>query len=588
MSQPEQEKDLLWTAPDQHERLDDLISEAPERKEAPLRRDVRSLGMILGNTLAEQVSAGFLAEVEKIRTAMVARRERGTDDSLEDGEAERSVGKMSVSDAYRMAKAFALYFELINLAETNHRKRRKRAKQVSGKQDYLPGSFAGTLRRMKAAGLGVQAVVTALRQVQIIPVFTAHPTEVTRRTVLFKRQRIGEHLRAFDQLPLTVAAARAHQEAIAAEIASLWQTDEVRHQQPSVRDEIKMGLDLYPACLLNSVPAVYGEFAAAFMEVYGETPALPEVIRFGSWIGGDRDGNPNVTSASTRDALQMAREVVLHHYLVCVQELARVLSSSRKQVGVSAKFAAAAARYVAEVPVRKQPWGPDEELYRGFLARMQERLWLALAQPPGEHAYKDAGEFAANLRLLRESLAENRGARMAESELDPLLRKVECFGFHLHTLDIRQHANVHAQALEEIGGDRKSLEPPSAATLELMETMQLVARLKHEFPAEAIRHFVISGATGADDVTAVVRLAELNGIEVKASGSDPGLMPVPLFESIEDLRASPEQCRRLWSSAEYQPFLDSWGRNQEIMLGYSDSNKDGGMFTSTWEIYKAH
>ncbi len=604
MFQPE--KELLWQATDQHERLDELISAAPERKEAPLRRDVRSLGMILGETLAEQVSPGFLEEVEKLRTAMVARRERATGNgggdstagvdannsdpstSIEDGEVEQAVGKMAVSDAYRTAKAFALYFELINLAETNHRKRRKRAKQVSGKQEYLPGSFAGTLQRMKAAGLSVEAVAKALGQVQIVPVFTAHPTEVTRRTVLFKRHRIAEHLQAFDRLPLTEDAAREHQEAIAAEIASLWQTDEVRHRQPSVRDEIKMGLDLYPACLLNAVPAVYEEFTLAFIEVFGEAPALPDVIRFGSWIGGDRDGNPNVTPASTRDALRMAREVILHHYIEVVEELARVLSSSRQQVGVSRALEAAAARYAAEVPVRKQPWGPDEELYRGFLARVRERLWQALTEPPGEHAYKDAKEFAADLRLVRASLQENRGTRLAEGEVDPMLRKVDCFGFHLHTLDIRQHARVHAQALEEIGTDAHELKAPSAATLELMETLRLVAQLKREYPAAALPQYVISGATGADDVTAVVRLAELNGVQVKAQGDDPGLMPVPLFESIEDLRASPEQCRRLWSSPEYQPFLDSWGRNQEIMLGYSDSNKDGGMFTSTWEIYKAH
>ncbi len=593
MSLPD--KELLWKAPDQHERLDELIGEAPDRKEAPLRRDVRSLGTILGDTLAEQVSPKFLEEVEKIRTAMVARRERTSDlqrddvgNSIEDGEAERAVGKMNVADAYRTAKAFALYFELINLAETNHRKRRKRAKQVSGKQEYLPGSFAGTLRRMKAAGLSAATVVKALANVQIVPVFTAHPTEVTRRTVLFKRHRIGEHLELFDRLPLTEVAAREHQEAIAAEIASLWQTDEVRHRQPSVRDEIKMGLDLYPACLLNAVPAVYEEFSQAFLEVYGEAPPLPEVIRFGSWIGGDRDGNPNVTSASTRDALRMAREVILNHYIEVVEELARVLSSSRQQVGISKAFKLAAARYAAEVPVRKQPWGPEEELYRGFLARVRERLWQALAEPRGEHAYHHAEGFAADLRLIRASLQENRGERLAESEVDPLLRKVECFGFHLHTLDIRQHARIHAQALEEIGADAHELKAPAATTLELMETLRLVAQLKKEYPAAALPQYVISGATGADDVTAVVRMAELNGVTVKAHGDDPGLMPVPLFESIEDLRASPEQCRSLWTSPEYQPFLDSWGRNQEIMLGYSDSNKDGGMFTSTWEIYKAH
>ncbi|HUS18788.1 MAG TPA: phosphoenolpyruvate carboxylase [Terriglobales bacterium] len=585
---PLPEKELLWSAPDQHERLKELVGEVADLKEAPLRRDVRSLGIILGKTLAEQVSQEFYEGVESLRAFMVARREQ-TSSSPDGGPmrgAQLAVGQLSLPVAYRTAKAFALYFELINLAETNHRKRRKRAKQLSEEQAYLPGSFAGTLQRMKSAGVSAEAAVRALRQIEVVPVFTAHPTEVSRRTVLFKRHRLAEHLAAFDQLPLTEESAREHQEAIAAEIASLWQTDEVRHHQPSVRDEIKMGLDLYPLCLLNTVPAVYQEFQAAFGKVYGSVPELPTLIRFGSWIGGDRDGNPNVTPDTTRDALRMARQVVLQHYVEVVQQLMRVLSSSSKQVGVSAGFAETAHRYIEEIPVRKTPWGPEEELYRAFLARVRERLLAAAEHPPSQPAYKDAEEFAADLRLLRESLVENRGERLAEGDIDPLLRKVECFGFHLHTLDVRQHARIHAVAEKEISNS--GLAPPSPSTVELMDTLRTVARLKRDFPAVSIQQYVISGATGINDITSVVRLAELNGVKMKASGGDPGVMPVPLFESIEDLRASPEQCRQLWSLPEYQPFLDSWGRNQEIMLGYSDSNKDGGMLTSTWEIYKAH
>ncbi|HUR37195.1 MAG TPA: phosphoenolpyruvate carboxylase [Terriglobales bacterium] len=588
MSQPEEP--LLWSASDQHERLSEFIGISSEAKEAPLRRDVRSLGIILGETLSEQVGQEFFEGVESLRAFMVARRESSgpAADGGQTRGAEIAVTRMSVEAAHRTAKAFALYFELINLAETNHRKRRKRAKQLSVSPRYLPGSFAGTLQRMKSAGISLEETLAALKKIQIVPVFTAHPTEVSRRTVLFKRARIAEHLAAFDQLPLTAEAAREHQNAIAAEIASLWQTDEVRHQQPTVRDEIKMGLDLYPACLLNTIPSLYAEFSDAVASVYGERPPLPTVVRFGSWIGGDRDGNPNVTSASTRDALQMAREVVLHHYMSAVQELMRILSSSQLQASVSEDFQQAARRYVETIPVRKQPWGPEEELYRAFLARVNERLLASLERPPGELAYKDASEFATDLRLIRDSLIENRGARMAATEIEPLLRKVECFGFHLHTLDIRQHAKIHDLATEETQVDAAKLEGPSPSTLELMNSLRTIAQLKREFPPASIQQYVISGATGADDVTKIVRLAELNGVQVKASGNDPGVMPVPLFESIEDLRSSAAQCRSLWSLPEYQPFLDSWGRNQEIMLGYSDSNKDGGMLTSTWEIYKAH
>jgi len=581
------EREHLWATADQHERLDELTSEAAHKKEAPLRRDVRSLGIILGEVLAEQVGPEFLATVENIRTFMVKRREQPADaEARLIAEAEKYVNQITLTDAYRTAKAFALYFELTNLAETNHRKRRKRSKQVSGKHEYLPGSFAGTLQRMKAAGMSAADALATMRRVEIVPVFTAHPTEVSRRTILLKRQRIAEHLGAFDQLPLTEEAARDHERAIAAEITSLWQTDEVRRQQPSVRDEIKMGLDLFPACLLEAVPAVYDEFTQAFREVYGETPELPDVVRFGSWIGGDRDGNPNVTPAATRDALRMAREVVLHHYIRALQQLMRVLSSSGKQVGVTAEFAAAAAKYSRAIPVRKQPWGPEEELYRAFLARVQERLLLALEQPDSPHAYHRAEELSADLALVRASLRANRGERLVERELDPLLRKVACFGFHLHTLDIRQHARIHETALEELAGTE--LTPPAASTRDLMETLRTVAELKREYPPIAIQQYVISGATGVADIIAAARLAGLNGVQVAAANGDPGLMPVPLFESIEDLRAAADHCRRLWTMPEYQPLLDSWDRRQEIMLGYSDSNKDGGMLTSTWEIYKAH
>jgi|SRR4051812_10793252 phosphoenolpyruvate carboxylase len=581
----------LWSAADQHQRLDELTSDRAEVKDAPLRRDVRSLGKLLGNTLAEQVSPEFLALVEALRTSLIQRRDDeadGKDASARFDRARQLVKSMDVAETYRLSKAFSIYFELVNLAETNHRKRRKRAHLLRKERNFLPGSFRGTLQRFKAAGISASHALEALRQVEIVPVFTAHPTEVSRRTVLFKRARIAAMLEKLDQLPLTEDLAAELQEAIAANVTALWQTDEVRRKQPSVQDEIKMGLDLYRTCLLEAVPELYREFRSAFSEVFGECPsALPQVVRFGSWIGGDRDGNPNVTAAVTRDALQTARRLVLEHYLRALQSAMESLSSSEHQVGVSESVRELAQKYSQAVSVRKAPWGPPEELYRGLLARMQERIRLALEG--GENAYASAAEFIADLDVIRASLVANRGARLAESVIQPLLEQARCFGFHLYTLDLRQHARIHDAALEEIARlSSDGLDEPSAATRELTDTMRAVVALKREYPAEAIQQFVISGAQDEGDVTAVIRLAELNGVNVVASADDPGVMPVPLFESIEDLRACPENCRKLWTDPAYGRFLDSWGRNQEVMLGYSDSNKDGGMLTSTWEIYKAH
>jgi phosphoenolpyruvate carboxylase len=516
--------------------------------------------------------------------------------------AESVVGRASVEEAYRLTKAFAIYFELTNLAETNHRKRRRIASELRPERAPQPGTFRGTLRRMKDAGLSRDEALDTLRRVEVIPVFTAHPTEVARRTVLFKRRRIAQELEALDRLPLTEEQAARSQSAIIAEITALWQTDEIHRRQPTVGDEIKLGLDYYDTCLINSLPQVYREMAGVFCKTYDEpTPAtdLPTCVRFGSWIGGDRDGNPNVTPEVTREALARARRLILDHYVAATTELMDRLSSSACQTPVSASLREALDRYAAALPtvaLRNATRAP-QELYRRHLDYVLYRLQHT---HDGAHAvaYHEAREFAADLELLRESLVENRGERPARLWLDPLLRQVETFGFHLHTLDIRQHARVHAKAVAELSGEASPeagarvlpTASPSDATNELLATLRTVAELKRRFPPEAIRTYVISGAQNARDVTSLVWLAHLSGVRVAASedGRDPGLMPVPLFESIEDLRRCPEVCRELWTSRSYKPLLASWGRAQEVMLGYSDSNKDGGMLTSTWEIYKAH
>jgi phosphoenolpyruvate carboxylase len=238
------------------------------------------------------------------------------------------------------------------------------------------------------------------------------------------------------------------------------------------------------------------------------------------------------------------------------------------------------------------------EIYRLFLLYLLRRLQATRDEPNHAEVYKGADEFAADVKLMRDSLAENRGERLARRLLDPLLRQIETFGFHLHTLDIRQHARVHRKAVVELATaaslskspDLELPSPPSEQTAELLECLRSVAEFKRRFPPEAIRYYVISGAQSAEDILQAVWLSETSGIRVAESARDKtaGLMPVPLFESIEDLRNCPGICSRLWASNDYARLLDSWGRRQEVMLGYSDSNKDGGMMTSTWEIYKAH
>ncbi|HSK62185.1 MAG TPA: phosphoenolpyruvate carboxylase, partial [Pyrinomonadaceae bacterium] len=349
--------------------------------------------------------------------------------------------------------------------------------------------------------------------------------------------------------------------------------------------------------MFKTLPALYDELADDFRETYGEElppNALPRVLRFGSWIGGDRDGNPLVTPECTRDALQIARETILGYYIERVKDLIWQLSPSTYQVPVSTQLEAALSTYAATVsaPGLNPERHPPQEVYRRYLDYVLARLGLAQDEPNNTNAYKNAAEFREDLSVARQSLSANGGMRVARFLFDPLLRQVETFGFHLHTLDIREHASVHKRALLEfssaVAAKEGTLSPaPSKETVNLLDSLRIVSELKREHP-ETIRSYVISGAQSAADVTELVSLAELSGVQVAANESDPGMMPVPLFESIEDLRNCPSVCRNLWTSADYARLLDSWGRRQEVMLGYSDSNKDGGMLTSTWEIFKAH
>ena len=603
----------MWRADEQAERLEELTSEEARLKERPLRRDVRLLGRLLGEVLKEQAGLGLYEAVEELRQLAIRQRDAEADGQRGDipevdeqaltKAAKRLIEGISTAEAYRLTKAFAIYFELTNLAETNHRKRRRLAAQLRPEREPQAGTFRGTLKRMRDAGMEMAAALEALRAVRVVPVFTAHPTEVARRTVLFKRRRIAQELERLDRLPLTGEQAARGEALMAAEITALWQTDEVHRRRPTVEDEIKMGLDYYEASLIDSLPRVYEEMAEVFRDTYDAPLAaeeLPNCFGFGSWIGGDRDGNPNVTPEMTSQALRMARRLILDRYIDATLELLDRLSFSTCQTPASPALAEALDRYGRAFPsvAAENPTRSPHEYYRRYLDYVLRRLRLTRSSDDGQPragAYGAAREFAADLRLLRESLSAHRGERPARLWLDPLVRQVETFGFHLHTLDLRQHARIHARAVEELAGEGASIREtlpgaPSDETRELLETLRRVAELKRQFPPEAIRTYVISGARSVEDVRSVIWLSQLSGIRVAASheDGDPGLMPAPLFESIEDLRRCPEVCRTLWTAPDYEPLLESWGRRQEVMLGYSDSNKDGGMLTSTWEIYKAH
>jgi phosphoenolpyruvate carboxylase len=607
---------LLWKPENWPLRLAELEARTGDIKEAPLRRDVRSLGMLLGQVLREQAGEQLFGEVEELRQIAIRRREAQNGEVGEPfSSALGSVQSLDTVQAYRLARAFAFYFELINLAETNHRKRRRLSLQLAG--DTQRGSLRGTLRAMRAAGISGEAALDWLRSICIIPVFTAHPTEIARRVVMFKRRRIADLLEQLDRIPLSDEQLEQYEESLTAEITALWETDEVRTRRPTVRDEVKMGLDYYDASIYATLPGLYTEVAAAFDAEYGiclSLAEMPVLLSFGSWIGGDRDGNPYVTPQVTREAMQMAREHLLAHYQQELQLILDLLTSSAQQAPISVELEQRLQNYLDAVNTTgQQAFGEryEYESYRRFLSCVRVRLAgvgnsPSDGYPPiildatlaGLPPYKSAQEFLDDLQLVHASLAENRGPRLAQALIDPLLLEVRTYGLHLQTLDIRQHARLHTAALEEASAWKcdparaSSVPAPlTPASADVIETFRTIAELKASCAPESIRHYVISGAASSEDVLNVIWLARLGGVRVEGSGAgagDPGLMPVPLFESIEDLRNAPAVCRELWQSPSYRQLLESWNNTQEIMLGYSDSNKDGGMLTSTWEIFRAH
>ncbi len=642
------------------DRLAELEARSGELKQVPLRRDVRSLGALLGQVLREQAGDGLFETVEGLRRIAIARREAeaagdaaAAQHHLSEAQALTREVARDPQRAYELARAFAFYFELINLAETNHRKRRRRSSLLDADAAPQRGSLRGTLRRLREAGGTRAEALQLLERVCVVPVFTAHPTEVARRSVMFKRRRIAELLEALDALGTPPSRMAALEEELLAEITALWQTDDVRSAQPTVRDEIRMGLDYYEASLFETMPVLYREIAAALdaefpVRVIGapeesRSPArtttqghprdtqgaaqgttegeagsevrktsiaeLPVLVRFGSWIGGDRDGNPFVTAETTAEAVAMARGLLCGHYLRQLHEVFDQLASSTRQAGISAALGERLNGYLRQLEASGHTAFAERfphEAVRLAIACVTLRLGgrppvtmhrnLALSDAATLPPYPNAEELLGDLQLLRESLAENRGERLAELYLDPLLVAVRTFGLHLHTLDIRQHARVHALAVEELSawgaGDGLALPvAPSAQTAEVLSSLREVARLKAQDPA-SVGQYVISGASSAEDALRVVWLARVAGVRVEggdgAGEADAGVQPVPLFESIEDLQQAPAICRALWTSEAYKPLLASWHGRQEVMLGYSDSNKDGGMIASTWEVWKAH
>jgi len=504
-----------------------VTTSKPREADAPLRRDVRLLGSLLGRILVEQEGEVLLAAEERIR--LLSRDARATGDVERVREAVRAI---SPREQAIVLRAFALYFQLANIAEQHHRLRRRR--QYAEERQPARETLADAFEQLRGLPLRER-----LEHVSLELVLTAHPTEATRRTILLAHVRISKLLRELDDAALTRPERERVEQDLAEQIAILWQTDEVRQGRPRVVDEIRHGLWFFEHSLIDAGERLLAEYRA-FVPGATRPP-----FSFGSWIGGDLDGNPNASAETIREALRRARELALERHRADVRELAVALSMNRSLVSVSRELEESIARDERELPDYAATIGRQNELepYRRKLSFMWWRL--------GNDGYRDAGELLADLGVLERSLEEHRGARMARGRLAELRRRVELFGFHLAKLDVR----LHARDLRE--RSERAREALAAAA---------------EAPAEALDTVIVSGTESAADVLAVLDV------------TDAPLSVVPLFETIADLERAPEIVREL---IEEPRFAQRIAGRLEVMVGYSDSGKDGGYLAAQWAIYRA-
>lgn len=568
--------------------------------DAPLRDDVRRLGSMVGEMLAEQVSPAFLAQVEAVRKIAIARREQGEPVAA----LVRRLASVPQSEAEPLVRAFAAYFSATNIAERVHRIRRRRDYQRLD-QAPQPGGLEAVLRDLQAEGVTLEELRQQLQALCVEPVFTAHPTEAVRRALLLKEAVVVERLIADIDGSRTPPERRADDARIRQSLTTAWQTNEAPPLRPSVKDEIEH-IGFYLGNVLYRVlPVFYEAFADAVEAVYGEPLALPPVLRFGSWVGGDMDGNPNVGADSIHAALLAQRAQALDCYLHDLRALGDILTQSHGNAEVDAAIEQRAAAHRAALPpgaVKSRPRLADMP-YRQLLWAMRARL--AATGEGGVGAYPDAAAFIADLELIDASLQAHRGEHAGRFALQRILWRARSFGFHMATLDLRQDSAVHDQALAALEADpawatravperverlhaliagAQASVPDAGEATAALAVFRAVHALRAQLGAHAFGPYIISMARSAADALAVLALARLAGCVTE--GEVP-LDVAPLFETVDDLEAAPATMRALFEDAVYRRHLAARGQRQVVMLGYSDSAKDGGILASRWALQRA-
>ncbi len=584
-------------------------------KDLPLREDVRLLGRILGETLREQEGEDSYELIENVRRAAV--RFRKTQDERDRVQLEQTLDALSPSETLVVVRAFNYFSQLSNIAEDLHHNRRHRA-HLKAESPAKEGSLLLALERLQENHIDAQALQGFLNSAIISPVLTAHPTEVQRKSILDCQLIISNLLSNRDRVEMTPDELAENEEALHRFVLILWQTRMLRTSKLTVSDEIKNGLEFYRYTFLNEIPKIYANLEKQLEARFDKHMKLPALLRVGSWIGGDRDGNPFVTHEVMQDALRQHSSLAFEHYLSEVHLLGTRLSLTDRLIEVSDELRAFADTSPDKAAER------NDEPYRRALILIYSRLSatskllgneVAQLRPLDENAkpYSSPEEFIAELDILIDSLFKHGAVYLARGRLANLRRAAEVFGFHLAPLDMRQHSAILEQTVSELlgtgtaysalseGEKRKALlaalqagqallgtlENYSATAQTELRIMQTAAQIQQRFGRAALPNHIISKTDAVSDMLELALM--LQQVNLLERGSNPALHIniIPLFETIEDLRGCGPIMDELFSIPYYRDLLKSRGNTQEVMLGYSDSNKDGGYLTANWELYKA-
>ncbi|KGH07377.1 phosphoenolpyruvate carboxylase [Comamonas thiooxydans] len=595
-------------------------------KDLPLIEDIRLLGRILGDVIREQEGGPAYELVEQVRQLSVAFR-RDADEAA-DKALKKLLKGLSSDQTVSVIRAFTYFSHLANLAEDRHHIRRRAVHERAG--NTQEGSIEVALARLRWAGLSTATVVDTLAKSFISPVLTAHPTEVQRQSILTAERRIAQLLAERDDILMRAQLYNSAKDALTpreltrveaqlrACVAQLWQTRLLRHSKLTVADEIENALSYYEATFLQEIPKIYEQLE----QELGEKLPEQSFLRMGQWIGGDRDGNPFVTAESLELALSRQADVALRHYLREVHYLGGELSLSANLVDITPEMQA-----LADASPDHNVHRSDEP-YRRALTGIYARLAATLRQLTGgeaarhavvpQNAYASADAFLADLQIIDDSLSRYHGDALAPQRLRPLMRAVRVFGFYLSTVDLRQSSDKHEEVVRELLSvakvelDYSLLEEDAKCALlvRLLEDarplrvmgadygdhtrselaiFETAKRLRERLGSEAIRHCIISHTETVSDLLEVLLLQKEVGLlrGTLQDGAQCDLIVVPLFETIEDLRNAAPIMRRYYQLPGIAELVRKSGGEQDIMLGYSDSNKDGGIFTSNWELYRA-